>query len=500
MNSYLQYNPDVLSCLANLSNDEVFTPPSLVHQILDELPKEIWSNPDLKFLDPATKSGVFLREIVKRLNVGLVKEFADENIRLRHIFNNQVFGIPITDLTALISRRTLYCSKYANSKYSVFDDCETDEGNIRQFNHKHNWKGATCEDCGANKDVYERGGDYESYAYDFIHSKNPSKDFNMKFDVIIGNPPYQLETGGSGKQAKPIYQKFVQQAIKMKPRYLSMIIPARWYAGGFGLDEFRSEMLNSNKISKLVDFENSSDVFPGVDIAGGVCYFLLDNQFSGKSEVTTVRKSERQTSHRNLNEFNIFIRNPKAEDIVRKVVRNGGKFLDSFVSPIKPFGLPTNYSPKQSGTPCWFKQSIGLKYAGVSDFTDNYKIKDYWKVLVPKAPIAGQTDFGKAIRLYHSRNCFVVKPGEICVESYIVAGYFNSEVEAKNYRAYLFSKVVRFLIIQATVSQDVNRKNFRFVPKLDDYISYISDEELCEKWGITNSEWRVIDEAILDTE
>jgi site-specific DNA-methyltransferase (adenine-specific) len=500
MNSFSQHNPDVLNCLANLSNDEVFTPPNIVNQILDDLPATLWSDSTTRFLDPATKSGVFLREIVKRLNHGLKAEIPDDNERLQHVYKHQVFGIPITELTSLISRRTLYCSKYANGTYSIFTEGKDEQGNIRQFNHKHNWSGSTCLDCGANKDVYSRNKEFEAYSYDFIHSRSIEEDFRMKFDVIIGNPPYQLETGGSGKQAKPIYQKFVQQAIKMKPRYLCMIIPARWYAGGFGLDAFRGEMLNSKKIAKLVDFENSSDVFPGVDIAGGVCYFLHDEHHNGLCEVTTYRKSQKIISERKLNEFDVFIRNSKAVGIIRKATKDYDRFLNEFVSPIKPFGLPTNYTPKMTGTPCWFKQSVGLKFALDSDYSDNYKLKDYWKVLVPKAPIAGQTDFGKPIRLYHSRNCFISRPREICVESYIVAGHFKTENEAKNYQAYLFTKTVRFLIIQATISQDVNRKNFRFVPKLESFESKFSDEELCDLWGITQDEWKVIDESILETE
>lgn len=497
--SNTNFNPDVLSCLANLSSDEVFTPPNLVNEILDLLPTELWNTKDSKFLDPVCKTGVFLREIAKRLDKGLEKQITNKQKRVNHIFKNQLFGIAITELTSLTSRRSLYCSKTANGKYSICDGFNDEQGNIKYEKIKHSWKNGNCTYCGASQAVYERDDKLEAYAYNFIHTDKPEEIFNMKFDVIVGNPPYQLSDAGYGRSASPIYHYFVQQAKKMNPRYLIMIIPSRWFTGGKGLNEFRNEMLNDNRIRKLVDFENSSDIFPGVDVAGGICYFLWDRDNLGPCEVTTTRGDKSYIEIRPLNDFPIFIRDSIALPIVRKVLsKNGkeGKYLNAVVSKSKPFGLRTFYKPKSKGIPCWFIQKIGLKFANESDINDELGLLKKWKLLIPKAPIAGQTDFSKPVKFYYEANTRIAKPGECCTESWIVACAFSTKSEVISFKSYLFTKIVRFLLLQTVISQDVTRKNFSLIPDLGKYEGEYTDKMLLKRWGITEEEWNYIDSRI----
>lgn len=353
------YNPDVLSCLANLSNDEVFTPPSLVNDILDLLPAELWNNPNAKFLDPVSKSGVFLREMAKRLMKGLETQIPDKQERINHIFSQQLYGIAITELTSLLSRRSVYCSKTANGKYSICETFADEQGNIRYKRMKHTWASTgsasgKCTYCGANQEVYDREDALETYAYNFIHTDKPEKIFNMKFDVIVGNPPYQLSDGGDKNEdvkqrggAMPLYHKFVQQAKKLNPNYLTMIIPSRWFAGGRGLDEFRNEMLNDKSISVLVDYPIASEVFNGIKLNGGVCYFLWEKHNKKGTKVISNLNGLSNEMIRPLNEYETFVRFNQAIPILHKVIKQDNKFqpLSEFVSNQKPFGLRTYAYP-----------------------------------------------------------------------------------------------------------------------------------------------------------
>lgn len=493
-----EYNPDVLNCIANLSNDEVFTSPALANQVLDMLPRELFCSPTTTFLDPFCKSGVFLREIVKRLDRGLAEVIPDRQKRIDHIMHHQVFGIALTELTSLLSRRTLYCSKRANSKHSVshFND---EQGHVFYKAIRHTWVNGKCKYCGANKEVYDRGSESEQYAYQFIHTDNPHNLFpkNMKFDVIIGNPPYQLsDGGGAGTSAMPIYQKFVEQAKKLSPRFLSMIIPARWYAGGKGLDEFRATMLNDKHIRVLVDYIDSNDCFGGVDIAGGVCYFLWDRDHEGLCKVTSVNKTCSKTSDRLLGEYSTFIRQAEAINIVHKVLNNCKITMDSIVYSRKPFGLDNGYIGQLtpfSGSVTLFG-SQGISYIKEEEIIQNAHLLNEWKVIASKASAQGGRADSEGKRKVLPK-VEVLSPGTICTESYLLLFHTSIQIEAENAASYVKTMFFRFLLSLKVITQNISKDSFSFVP-LQDFSHPWTDEMLYKKYGLDDNEIAFIESMI----
>ena len=488
------YNPDVLSCLANLSSDEVFTPPQVANRMLDLLPADLWHDKNATFFDPCCKSGVFLREIAKRLDKGLQQQIPDRQTRLNHIFTKQLFGLAITELTALLSRRSVYCSKTANGKYSVCDAFNDPQGNIRYQRIEHTWKDGRCTFCGASQENYERGEELETHAYQFIHTDNPDGIFNMKFDVIIGNPPYQLSDGGYGRSASPIYHKFVEQAKKLNPRYLTMIIPARWFAGGKGLDSFRKEMLEDSRIRKLIDFEDASEVFPGVDIAGGVCYFLWERNTRGLCEVTNVSKGQSVTAERNLNEFPTFIRHSQAVSIVRKVLQKKERSMSKQVSSSKPFGLRTFARPQPVGNIALRWQNGEGPYKR-EHITVGVEMIDKWKAITSYVGYdhAGNPGTDGKRRVFSKID--LLPPGCICTETYLVIGAYDTQQEALNLVAYMRTRLFRFLISQFMYSHHITKDSYDFVPILDMNTQW-TDEKLYERYGLTAEEVDFIESKI----
>lgn len=534
-------NPDILTCIANLSNDEVFTPPDFAGQMLDKLAASwaaennganIWEDPTVTFLDPFAKSGVFLREITSRLVTGLQLQFPDLQTRVDHILTRQVFGIGITRLTALLARRSVYCSKYANGQHSITQSFDTPDGNIWFEPRNHEWVGATefvetagpdgepsrtpingkCRYCGANQRDYGRGDDLETHAYAFIHTDSTQKFIheafgaNVQFDVIIGNPPYQLgQSGGEavGSFAMPIYHKFVDAAKSLDPRYVVMVIPSRWFAGGRGLDEFRKEMLQDRRIRVLVDYPESREVFPGVDIAGGISYFLWDATWNGQCEFTTVTGGQPGTTmSRYLNEYDILVRQNEGVSILHRVLagKDGETFtsLAPRVAPIQPFSLRTNYrgAPDSKGMkdPVLLYQSGGTAFIERSDIPRNTEWVDEWKVIVGGAvPAGGRPD--KEGRYYGLIGIRVLPPGTACTETYLVANRFGSEEEAENFAAYLRTKFVRFLISLRTNTQHLYSERFAFVPELP-MNKVWTDAELYAKYGLTDSEAAFVDRSM----
>ena len=490
------YNPDVLSCLANLSNDEVFTPPTVVNQMLDLLPPELFRDSTTTFLDIGCKSGVFLREIAKRLITGLAEEIPDLQTRVDHILHRQVFGIATTELTSLVARRTLYCSKYPNCRYSA-SRFETVEGNIRFRNIPHEFGNGRCTWCGASEDQFgtaKRKG-LETHAYEFIHTAHPEEIFNMKFDVIVGNPPYQINADGAKAQATPLYDKFVTQAMKLSPRFLTMIIPSRWFAGGFALDGFRDMMITDHRIRALYDFVDSTECFgSGVSIKGGVCYFLWCRDSEGQCVVETSSGGVVSKSERFLQEegSDVFIRRNEAVSIYHKVRTLKEKSFDCLVSGTKPFGLPTTYRGKE----CAFNHSVqmlernGVSHVRRDEVLRNCEWIDQYKIFITRAYGAGE-DFPHQI----INKPIYGEPNTCCNETYIVIGPFPGKKETQNALSYLKTRFCRFMVMLKKPAQDALRKVYGFVP-MQDFSKPWTDAELYEKYGLTDEEIAFIESMI----
>lgn len=503
------YNPDVLNCLANLSNDEVFTPPSLANQVLDLLPKEVFTSPETTFLDPVSKSGVFLREIVKRLDRGLEPLMPNRRERIEHILKKQVFGIAITELTSHLSRRSVYCSKDASSEYSVIRFA-TESGNILYSPLHHTWQNGKCRYCGASQEVYDRGDQAEQYAYQFIHTDNPHTLFNnMKFDVIIGNPPYQLSDGGDAASdaAMPIYNKFILQALKLTPAYLIMIIPSKWMVGGRGLLPFRQQMMKDRHIRRMVDYENPFDCFPGVHIDGGVCYFLWDRGFSGLTEYTFIPSNEKPiTTHRTLYSegSEIIIRDYRRLSIIDKVKTNTS--FSDIVSARKPFGIGTdlfnctnNYKEYDLHEKT-FEGSV--KIFGVKGKKGGAKRVVGW---IRRKSVEKGVELINKFKLYISKayssdavnppELIIGAPNDLCTETFLVIGPFKTASERDNCLSYTKTNFFKILLFWGRGTMQVSREVFRFVP-LQDFSHPWTDEMLYQKYGLTDEEVAFIESMI----
>ena len=529
-------NPDVLTCIANLSNDEVFTPPEFANRMLDTLAEawaegnggaNIWADSSVRFLDPFTKSGVFLREISTRLIDGLREEIPDLQERVDHILTKQIFGIGITRLTSLLARRSLYCSKHADGEHSVAKSFDDADGNIWFERIEHSWVGSSkwvsvtdkqgntvkkfaeakdgkCEFCSAPRALFDRESELDNHAYAFIHTNDIKHRIaelfgdDMQFDVIIGNPPYQMTGGAGGTSDSSIYHLFVEQAIRLEPRYVSMVIPSRWMAGGRGMDEFRAEMLSCGKLAEIVDYPVSKDVFPNVEVKGGICYFLWDNEHSNQTSVTMIRGDDVVGPvARSLNEFDVFVRDPRGVEILRQVQQAAEPSIIECLTGDTPFGIATNFDGyRQTQTDGDVelhlvkqgKRSVG--YVQRTSIKKNTQLIDSWKVLAPKAG----SDGGQKIPDVVLGKPMVVAPNSICTQTF-VAFWVQSESEAKSLYSYYGTKFFRFLVSIRKITQDALRGTYAWVPQ-QQWDRVWTDEALYKKYGLTQSQIDYIEEVI----
>lgn len=528
------HNPDVLTCIANLSNDEVFTPPEMANAMLDLLAQrwadahdgaDIWADPNVTFLDPFTKSGVFLREITRRLTDGLARVFPDRAERVDHILTRQVYGIGITQLTALLARRSVYCSKYANGPHSIAKSFDNEDGNIWFQRTEHTWTGGTreyridpltgdekvvythrkCRYCGASEDSYNRGDQLETHAYAFIHTDDIKARIRelfgdtMQFDVIIGNPPYQLGSDG-GTRDVPIYQHFVEQAKRLEPRYLTMVIPSRWMATGLGLNDFRKTMLNDTHIRDLVDYPNAAEVFSEVGINGGACYFLWDLNYDGRCNVTSIWGGEKTGPElRQLNEFDILVRDARALPILRKVIAHGEPSVNTILARDKEFGWTSNFSgyhstPKPGDVALYYIKSMkrSTGYIARSEVTKSPELIDTWKLLVPKVG-SGREREKSGVDLVLGPSQVAPSPS-VCTQSFL---FFHADTETaiRSIRSYYATKFFRFLVSLRKITQDATHSTYQWVP-LQTWDQEWTDSDLYAKYNLTQDEIEYIESRI----
>lgn len=506
-------NPDVLSCIANLSNDEVFTPPELANRMLDTLAAawaadhdgaNLWADSAVRFLDPCAKSGVFLREITSRLTIGLADEIPDLRARVDHILTRQVFGIGITRITSLLARRSVYCSRHANGRHSIAASFGDDDGNIWFRRLEHTWEGAKCRYCGAPKAIFDRAEGLETHAYAFIHTDDIKARLvelfggDMQFDVIIGNPPYQLDDGGHGASAAPIYQLFVEQALALDPRFAVFVTPSRWMAGGKGLDKFRARMLADKRLRNIVDFPKLYEGFPGVKIRGGISYFLWDRDYSGPCEVQTIwdGKETGPAVARYLDTYDILVRRNEAVPILDKVRAKGEPTLDVRISSQKPFGLRTYFHGKSNSenlmNPVKLFGSQKISYVERAEISTNEAWIDKWKVFM-----TGVQGTSAAIETKFLSKPILAEPGTACTETYLVAGIFDTETEAANYASYLRTRFVRFLVSLRKSTHHAAKNVYAFVPDLP-LDQQWTDAKLYKRYELTEDEIAFIESQVAE--
>lgn len=486
---------------------EVFTAEREVSAMLD-LVKQETERVDSRFLEPACGDGNFLTEILRRKLKAAKKSPSPSEFEKHSLMAiASIYGVDLLTDNVRTCRARLY--EIWNKEYKSVCNKEISE-NLRENIEFILSRNIICGNALSLKAADENGQDTEEpivfSKWTFDKDNNiQRKDYRfdkllqggnkIKFDVIIGNPPYQLNDGGNGASAKPIYHLFVEQAKKLKPRFLTMIIPARWYSGGKGLDAFRNSMLHDSRISQLHDFVYASDCFSGVEIKGGVCYFLWENGKKGNCKVFTHKGDDIISSmSRPLLEegSNTFIRYNEAIPILRKVRAKGEQTFDNLVSPRKPFGLPSNFRDyvKSKGPPnsIYIYAQKDRGYVSGNKILKNKDWIDKWKLYIPEAIGAGnmERDVLKPI---------VGAPNTVCSETYVVVGPYDDETTVRNIETYVKTRFFHFMLGLKKITQHTTSKTYAFIP-VQDFSKSWSDKELYEKYGLTEEEISFIEASV----
>jgi len=504
--------PDVLQTISQLPADDVYTPPYVANLVLDSLPGHVWTDcPEYRWLDPGAKSGVFLREAFRRLMDGLVSHFPSPRERREHILRNMVFGAATTMLNGEMCRRTLYQSSDATGEriqdkelkdlVVVFSDSS---GNIPYVRTEHTLdrSGKACSICRAPSGLIR--DNRESFAYSFIHGTYPPRGIEeMQFDVIIGNPPYQIgmedSDGNRTANITPLYNLFVERAIEMNPRFVAMITPSRWFAGGKGLSNFRDAMISDRRLKSITDFPNPREAFPTVEIKGGVSYFLWDREWDGDCTFSSLRDGEVvSTDVRDLRKYgDVILRDSSAVEIVDRVLSSEHLkvTMKEMVSTRDPFGqsITTNFKHSREKTfkgaiPLVFNNRIG--YLRPEQIERNLDWVDKWKVLIPVASDGVSRESASVLG-----EPIALAPGSACTQSYLIAGVFDSQIEARNCAIFLTTKFCRYLVLQKKITQHTRSAMFSFLPLLD-FKSKWTDEKLFALFELTAEQIGIIDRAI----
>ena len=470
---------DIFDYIPPQRTNQIFTPRHVVVMMVDLLEEqdpEIFKNKEITFIDLYAKSGLYLTEIAKRLFVGLQEEISNEDERIRWILEKQIFGCAPSNIIYNMVKNYVYAG------FPGIDDSNLLELDLTE----------AAKEGQVKQVLVERFGE------------------EMKFDVIIGNPPYQESDGGdegdnnrSRGGAVPLYNLFVDQSKKINPKYISLIIPSRWYSGGRGLDSFRFEMLSDQRISHLTDYPTASDLFPNVEIKGGVCYFLWNSDYYGDCEVRNVKGDNESVMSRPLLEkdSDVFIRFNQAINIYRKIKVEGPSF-SSLISAQKPFGLRTYVKGHQSRE----KNDITLYENGGVSFIgrDKVTVNEDWiakhKVLITMAYGAGDEYPHQIINIP-----IYSEPGSCCTETYVVVGPFDSKEIAFHVINYMKSRLFRFLVMLRKHTQHAARSVYSFVP-LQDFTSESdidwsksprkTDVQLYRKYKLTGEEIAFIESMI----